>query len=532
MMNKNKFIWTLISLVGIIGFSCSSDDITTDPAEDETTDPVTTEPVDDPTLEGTIKEQYETDIDIYYTVAESGYTIDEPYVVLDPYGVAPLSAYVCFETEEAVSITVAVSSNGKSAGISYAYEETDTMHFIPVHGLYENYDNEVTITSSNGDVGVIEIETSSVSEAPDATITTSTSAQMSEGFTFTISAETEVQSAYDEKGYLRHVFTDDIVGGGNHFFKAENGNFICSNGEVVKQPYYRTHIAEVNALGKILVEYEIPGATHHDVRELPSGNLIVATNSSATSGSEDVVVEISRETGNIVKTWDIGDYLPENSGSSLLEAGDDWFHNNSVFYDENSDQLILSGRHRDAVIAIDYSKDELSWIFGTSDGWNSSMSEYFFDAKGSDFEWQWGQHSAIMTDNGELFLFDNGNNRSKDKSSAIDNEDNYSRAVMYSLDTDNMEATQTWQFGKDRGYDFFSSFISEVNYLDEDHYLVVSGAVSSSSGRNSTEGGVIVEIVNDVVVFGMEIPVTTYRVERTNPYSANGLQFLVKGKSF
>lgn len=531
-MNKTKFIWTLIWLVGLITFSCSSDDIT-EPSEDNTTDPITSaDPESDPALEGTINDQYEADIDIYYAVVNGEYSIDDPYIVLDPYGVAPLSAYVCFETDNEVSISVAVSSNGKSSGISYTYKETDTIHFIPVHGLYEDYNNEVTITSSNGDKGVIMIETDKIDDAPDASIITSSSAQMSEGFTFTIRAQTEVQTAYDGKGYLRHAFTDDIVGGGNNFFKAKNGNFICANGDIIKQPYYRTHIAEINALGKILVEYEIPAGTHHDVRELPSGNLIVATNSTATSASEDVVVEISRESGSIVRTWDIGDYLPVNTGSSLLETGDDWFHNNSVYYDEASDQLILSGRHRDAVIAIDYSEDKLSWIFGSSDGWDDSMSEYFFTATGSNFEWQWGQHSAIMTDEGQLFLFDNGNNRSKSSKSAIDDEDNYSRAVMYALDTDNMETTQTWEFGKDRAYDFFSSYISEVNYLDDDHYLIISGAVATSSGKNTSEKAVIVEIVNDVVVFEMELPETTYRVERTNPYSENGLQFLVKGKSF
>ena len=37
----------------------------------------------------------------------------------------------------------------------------------------------------------------------------------------------------------------------------------------------------------------------------------------------------------------------------------DWFHNNSVWYDKDTNSITLSGRHQDAVINIDYDTGEL-----------------------------------------------------------------------------------------------------------------------------------------------------------------------------
>lgn len=59
----------------------------------------------------------------------------------------------------------------------------------------------------------------------------------------------------------------------------------------------------MDMLGKIYVEYSLPGGYHHDYYEMPNGNLLVASDdfNSGKGTVEDYIVELDRETGKIVK---------------------------------------------------------------------------------------------------------------------------------------------------------------------------------------------------------------------------------------
>lgn len=40
-----------------------------------------------------------------------------------------------------------------------------------------------------------------------------------------------------------------------------------------------------------------------------------------------------------------------------------------------------------------------------------------------------------------------------------------------------MTIEQVWEYGKERGSEFYSPYISDVDYLDKDHYIVHSGGI-------------------------------------------------------
>ena len=48
---------------------------------------------------------------------------------------------------------------------------------------------------------------------------------------------------------------------------------------------------------------------------------------------------------------------------------------------------------------------------------------------------------------------------------------------MYRIDREAMTIEQLWQYGKERGEEFFSSYIGNVEWYGEDHYLVHSGGI-------------------------------------------------------
>ena len=87
--------------------------------------------------------------------------------------------------------------------------------------------------------------------------------------------------------------------------------------------------------------------------------------------------------------------------------------------------------------------------------------------------------------NGNLIVFDNGTYRNFTEAPT------YSRAVEYEINPTDKTVKQVWQYGKERGVNFFSSIISDVDYLAEDNnMLVTSGFIFPKGERH----GKIVEV--------------------------------------
>ena len=136
----------------------------------------------------------------------------------------------------------------------------------------------------------------------------------------------------------------------------------------------------MDMLGKVYTEYSLEGGYHHDYFELPSGNILVATDdfNNKYGTVEDIIVELDRNTGEIVKKYDLKNILPMKDGQSENWTSYDWFHNNSVWYDLKTNSITLSGRHQDAVINIDYETGKLNWILGDPTNWSEEYKKYFF----------------------------------------------------------------------------------------------------------------------------------------------------------
>lgn len=81
------------------------------------------------------------------------YTIDDPYVLINPYKLNPLSAIIVFTTDSKTTVTVTI--NGDLAGTT----ESDNKHVIPVYGLFSMVNNTVELTLEDGTHKVVRIET-------------------------------------------------------------------------------------------------------------------------------------------------------------------------------------------------------------------------------------------------------------------------------------------------------------------------------------------------------------------------------------
>ena len=461
-----------------------------------------------------------------------GYTVESPNIIVDPYENSPLTALVIFETKDSVAPKVTIKGKDKLTTYTHKFEKART-HYLPIYGLYPGEENTIVIEYENVKQE-IKIKTKELPK--DFILPTSVEKEddkLTNDLYFFTPSSNGYTCAYDTNGDVRWYLTNKATW---KIDRLKNGHLLVSTERLVNSPYYLTGLYEMDMLGKIYVEYSLPGGYHHDYYEMPNGNILVASDNFASDDGtvEDYIVELDRKTGDIVKEIDLKDILNIEDGKSENWVDYDWFHNNSVWYDEKTNSITLSGRHQDAVINIDYEKEKLNWIIGDSTNWSKEYQKYFFKPVGDAFEWQWSQHAAMITPEGYVFIFDNGNNKSKNKEEYVDAEDSYSRGVMYKIDTDKMTIEQVFEYGKERGSRFYSPYISDVDYIDKNHYIIHSGGIVYVDGKNSNQPAGLagadklvsdtVELLKNEVVFEIKLPTNNYRVEKMPLYGKDNFK--------
>lgn len=457
----------------------------------------------------------------------NGYTLDNPNIILNPYGNSPLTALVLFETEKELDVKVTITGKDKLTTYTHTFSKAKE-HYLPIYGLYADSNNKIIIECGNNKKEIY-IQTEKLPE--NMILSTSIKANKSKltnDLYFYTPSSSGYTVAYDVNGEVRWYLTNYALW---KIDRLQNGHLLVSTERLINNPYYMTGLYEIDLLGKIYTEFSLEGGYHHDYYEMENGNLLVASDdfNNEDGTVEDYIVELDRTTGKVIKTFDLKKVLNMEDGQSENYTSYDWFHNNSVWYDKKTDSITLSGRHQDAVINISYQTGELNWIIGDSTNWSSEYQKYFFTPVGDNFEWQWSQHAAMITPEGYVFLFDNGNNKSKNKDEYVDASNSYSRGVMYKINTENMTIEQVFEYGKEKGSSFYSPYISDVDYLDKNHYIIHSGGIVYVDGKNSNQpagfskGAKLVsdtvELLNNEVIFEIILPTNNYRVEKMSLYS-------------
>lgn len=479
----------------------------------------------------TLQSEYEKDF------KTNGYKIENPNIIIDPYKSSPLTALILFETKNDVTPKVTVVGKDNNTTITHTFQNT-TKHYLSIYGLYPDYENKVIIEYKEKGKQIKKEVTIKTDKLPDdfplPTSVNSKNEELGTEFYFYTPSSKGYSCAYDMNGDVRWYLTHYAIWDNT---RLKNGNMLVSTERLINTPYYMTGLYEIDMFGKIYKEYSLPGGYHHDYYEMPNGNLLVATDDfdNKYGTVEDYIVELDRKNGEIVNKIDLKNILKMTDGKSENWTSYDWFHNNSVWYDEKTNSITLSGRHQDAVINIDYKTKKLNWIIGDSKNWSKDYQKYFFKKVGENFEWQWSQHAAMITKEGYVFLFDNGNNKSKLKDNYVPADKSYSRGVMYKINKKNMTIEQIWEYGKERGSDFYSPYISDVDYLSKNHYIVHSGGIVKEDGKPSNQpaglsaGNIAlksdtVELLNDKVIFELVLPTNNYRVEKMNIYNDTKLE--------
>ena len=487
-------------------------------------------------VESLVSRQQKAEQELLARLQTGRYTLEAPLVKLDPYLIAPLTALILFQTDVPLEVEITVLGRTPAGNITHRFPAACT-HVLPIYGLYADYDNTVLIQLSSGRRSMVHIQTEPLdASVPPALSCTTTPDYMGDQLMFLTAAMQAVPVGYDHEGQVRWYCLANLS---YDLKRLPNGHLLIGTERLVKLPNYVTGLYEMTMSGKIIKEYKFPGGYHHDHFPLPDGNLLVLTQDLFGDTVEDQCILVDKDNGQILRTFDYKDLLPQYPiGGSGSQDEHDWFHNNAVWYDPRTNSMCLSGRHQDIVINVDVSTGQLNWILGDPEGWPQDLVEqYFFTPIGEDFEWAYEQHGCVVLPDGDIMLFDNGHYRSKDPARYRLNKDNYSRGVRYRLDLEKRTVRQIWQYGKERGADFFSPYISNVEYYGEGHYMVHSGGIGYFDGQpleglpaqkalgpdkdRVTMRSITVELLDDQVVYELVVAANCYRAEKLPLYYAH-----------
>ncbi len=473
---------------------------------------------------------------------EDDYTLENPLVIQDPYGRAPLSGLVLFETDEPMEVTVTVDGQTDDTTLSHTYSGHETEHEVPVLGLYPDMENQVTVTGEKDNGDTVETRLS-LSTAPlpadmlEFTVETAQPERMAEGLTFL--TPSYYPTAVDHNGDVRWYSPIKTY---NHLNRLENGNMLLATLEPYREDY--DHLTEMDMLGRVhqsvtidMVHAAGTPPLHHDTIILPNGNYLALLHDGSAEYVEDEIAELDRETGEVVHRINLKDVFPDMmyedyTGHSADEG--DWAHVNSVWKLKDEEALLLTPRNQDLVFKLSYPEGEVEWLFGYPENWPEELEEYVLEPVGDSFTFHAGPHAVeeLPDQDGneatlDIMLYDN--NRVYTRGDEALSEE-YSRAVQFRINQDEETVEEIWSYGEERGRAFYSRIVGDADYLPEsDHVLINSGHVLNEA-RNQ-RASFIVEVTREeepeIIYelrygpFGSNEYLQTYRAERMSLYPEN-----------
>jgi hypothetical protein len=233
---------------------------------------------------------------------------------------------------------------------------------------------------------------------------------------------------------------------------------------------------------------------HHEARRLPDGRTLVLAGTERVMSDVqgpgpvaivgDMIILLDKD-WQVVWSWDSFDHLDVTRKALLNQkcpqlcfttspTANDWTHSNSIGYSPADGNLLLSIRHQDWVVKIDF-RDGLGtgavlWKLG-KDG------DFTYDSA-DPYPWFSHQHDAdfVLGDTATLSLYDNGNMRQSAPDAATRN----SRGQVLNID----EAGRKVTFRLNADLGGYSSALGSAQTLAGGNFHFLSGFLPDSTTRS------------------------------------------------
>lgn len=240
-----------------------------------------------------------------------GYSIDNPNVIVNPYGNSPLTGIVMFETNDYSDVSVCIKNKNNECDISYSFGKYK-YHIIPIYGLYADYNNSIVL-KAEGKEKVINIKTDALPDDFGDVLFDGSFSFYNGNYPYASDSEGNVRWYFNRKYFGNVTFNDNYVIVGNDSY-TENGTI---------------GIYRMNLLGKIYNEYLLSD-DYYGYSCYYDGNIYAL--------SKDVLV-IDSQTGDIISKYENDNYdsIANLDGNILLGRNNEWFS-----FDEDNNVISVS----------------------------------------------------------------------------------------------------------------------------------------------------------------------------------------------
>lgn len=434
-----------------------------------------------------IKSQEEIEKMLLGEYEKGTYSLYAPFIKVNPYGNAPLTALVMFETLKATAIKVTVLGKNEAANIYLNYPKR-TKHILDIIGLYPNKDNTIILKTDEEEV-TFHIKTEKVFvKIPSVSMCLDNPGMKANKLNFIVPTDNKFFTAgFDSYGDCRWYTNLNFS---YSMKRGLNGRFLVGAPRLLAIPYSPTSLYEISLLGKVYREYRLPRGYHHDYFEINNEKMLLLTQNIEEGTSGDIIALFDKNTGDILKEWNLKNILPQDVAGSGSQDMHDWFHSNAIFYDQFTESITVSGRHQDIIVNFDAKEGKIRWMLGDPEGWPDEYISRYFLRMSKKSEWFYEPHAVQYLGNNRIICFDSGHYRAKVKSKYVLPENNYSRAVIYEINMEQKTVSEVWQYGKELGNNFYSTYMGNISIYGENHYGIHSGGRARVHGKSIDMPGV------------------------------------------
>lgn len=483
-------------------------------------------------LSNILKEQEKINFEIEKYASSSKYTIDNPKVILNPYKISPLTAVIIFKTDDLCSVNVNINDE-------YLFEmEKSRKHIIPIYGMYEDKINVITLMIGDREVKEIEI-TTEASNVNNLDVSKSVFDNYNDLY-FMTSPVGSSASAYDQNGNLKWYLTERFT---MDFEWLDNGHFLVGipNSNVGDR---KIGFVEMDYLGKIYNYYVLEHGYEFEFQVLSNGNYMLCGGDKAVFYDRAWIYEINSTTGEMVDYIDLYQIFKEIDSEFDSNRLNYRIIRNSFYYNENTDEILISLRGLNSVVSIDYTEKKINYIFAPAGVYSEKFDKYLVSLDSGRFPL--GIHSVFMTEEGYIGFINNGYDRfngfevgGEDRVSVY--KDAYSSAEIYSIV--DKKAKLIWSYDADKDifthqYGSFNIYngrkLINFGWVLEDDYRNKEGSTLSESEKNTDNSyAKIIEFnENDEVVFDAKIADGKYRIFKHSLYAKNMDNFNYEDANF
>ena len=274
-----------------------------------------------------------------------GYSIDNPNVIVNPYGNSPLTGIVMFETNDYSDVSVCIKNKNNECDISYSFGKYK-YHIIPIYGLYADYNNSIVL-KTEGKEKVINIKTDALPDDFGDVLFDGSFSFYNGNYPYASDSEGNVRWYFNRKYFGNVTFNDNYVIVGNDSY-TENGTI---------------GIYRMNLLGKIYNEYLLSD-DYYGYSCYYDGNIYAL--------SKDVLV-IDGQTGDIISKYENDNYdsIANLDGNILLGRNNEWFS-----FDEDNNVISVSYSPSGKVYSFYDNSDEYRVFLGVRYGFLKETEMY------------------------------------------------------------------------------------------------------------------------------------------------------------